>query len=224
MFRIYSICSNWHLIHEEIVKLKCVLLKNKYPLGFINSSIKLFLSKLLVHRDKKVTVPKRQFLMCLPFMGRDSLVLKRKLLSFFSTQFPAFQLKIVFKSGPKIGNFLNFKDILPFCVSSFVIYRYSCSHCIMTYIGKTTRHLLIRMSEHLGISHRTRKIRKYNPKQTTAIREHIRICEHSGSFDDFKIASQGKTDFELLIKESLLVGKEQPILNKQIKSFQLALF
>ena len=157
-------------------------------------------------------------------MGHDSLVLKKKFTSFFSTQFPAFQLKIVFKSGPKIGHFLNFKDSLPFGVRSFVIYKYSCSHCNMTYIGKTTRHLLVRMSEHLGISHRTSKPRKYNPKQTTAVREHIRTCEHSGSFNDFKIVSQGKTDFEILIKESLLVGKEKPILNKQIKSYQLALF
>ena len=178
----------------------------------------------LVHRVKKITVPKKQFLVCLPFMGHDSLVLKKKFTSFFYSQFAAFQLTIVFKSGPKIGNFLNFKDILPFGVRSFVIYKFSCSHCNMTYIGKTTRHLLIRMSEHLGISHRTGKIRKYNPQQTTAIREHIRVCEHSGSFNDFKITSQGKTDYELLIKESLLVGKEKPILNKQIKSFQLALF
>ena len=86
----------------------------------------------------------------------------------------------------------------------------------MTYIGKTTRHLLVRMSEHLGISHRTKKSRKYNPKQTTAIREHSRLCDHTGCFDDFKIITEGKTDFELLLKEALLVGKEQPILDKQV--------
>ena len=33
----------WELIHEEICKLKCILLKNKYPLDFINLCISVFL-------------------------------------------------------------------------------------------------------------------------------------------------------------------------------------
>ena len=224
LFRIYNICSNWQLIHDEIKKLKCLLLKNKYPLDFSNSCIRIFLSKLFINRPKPITVPKKEFVMCLPFLGRETLALKKKLLSFFSSQFPAFKLKIVLQSGIKIGNLLNFKDILPFGVRSFVIYKYKCGHCNMTYIGKTTRHLLVRMSEHLGISYITRKDRKYNDKQTTAIREHIRLCKHSGDFSNFEIVSQANTDFELLLKESLLVGHEQPFLNKQVKSFQLSLF
>ena len=80
------------------------------------------------------------------------------------------------------------------------------------------------MSEHLGISHITRKDRKYNHKQTTAIREHIRLCKHSDDFNNVEIVSQANTDFESLLKESLLVGHEQPVLNKQVKSSQLSLF
>ena len=224
LFRIYSICSNWHLINDEICKLKCILLKNKYPSGFMNSCINIFLSKLFIDKVTPITVPKKEFFMCLPYLGRETLAIKNKLRKLFSSQFPAFQLKIVLTSGLKVGSFLNFKDILPSGVRSLVVYKYTCSHCNMTYIGKTKRHHLVRMCEHLGISYKTLNDSKYNPVKTTAIREHIRVSKHPGDFSNFKIVSYANSDFEALIKESLLVGLENPPLNKQVKSLKLELF
>ena len=224
LFRIYSICSNWDIIHDEICKLKCILLKNKYPLSFTNSCINIFLSKLFIDRVRPITAPKKEFIMCIPFLGRGTLAIKKKLRNLFSSQFPAFQLKIVLKSGLKIGSFLNFKSTLPFDVRSLVVYKYTCSHCNMTYIGKTKRHHLVRMCEHLGISYITERDSKYNPQKTTAIREHIRANKHPGNFSNFKIVSYANTNFEALIKESLLVGLEKPPLNKQVKSLKLELF
>ena len=89
----------------------------------------------------------------------------------------------------------------------------------MTYIGKTKRHLLVRMCEHLGTSYKTGKESKYNPAKTSAIREHIRLSKHTGD-----IVSYANNDFEALIKESLLVGLQKPSLNKQVNSFKLELF
>ena len=224
LFRLHSICSNWTLIHDEICKLKCILLKNKYPLEFINACIHTFLSKLFIEKIKPLTVPKKEFFMCLPFLGSETLAVKKRLKKLFSSQFPMFQLKIVLKSGRRIGSFLNFKDILPFGVHSLVVYKYKCSHCNMTYIGKTKRHHLVRMCEHLGISYKTRKNTKFNPDTTTAIRDHIRVNNHPGDFSNFKIISYANTDFEALIKESLLVGLQKPVLNKQVKGLKLELF
>ena len=86
------------------------------------------------------------------------------------------------------------------------------------------QHLLVRMSEDLGISYKTGKDRKYNSKQTTAIRENIRLCKHQGDFNNFEIVLHANSDFEFLIKESLLVSHEQPLLNELVKSFQLYFF
>ena len=225
LFRIHSICSNWQLIHEEICKLKCILLKNKYPSSFINSCINIFLSKLFTEKAKPlISAPKKVLIMCLPYLGRETLSIKKRLKKLFSSQFNAFELKFVFKSGLKVGNFLNFKDILPIDVRSLVVYKYSCSHCNVTYIGKTKRHHLVRMCEHLGTSYKTGKQTKHNPETTTAVRDHIRSQNHSGDFNNFKIISYARTDFEALIKESLLVGLQKPVLNKQVKSFKLELF
>ena len=157
-------------------------------------------------------------------MGSETLIVKKKLKKLFSNEFlHKFKLQIVLKSGIKIGSLLKFKDI-PFDARSHVVYKFSCGNCDITYLGKTKRHLLVRMSEHLGISYKTGKPRKYNNLQTTAVREHLRLCKHESDVNNFKIVSYANTDFELLIKESLLVTKEQPELNKQIKSFQLSLF
>ena len=80
------------------------------------------------------------------------------------------------------------------------------------------------MCEHLGISYKTQKHTKFNPDTTTAIRDHIRLNNHPCDFSNFKIISYANTDFEALIKESLLVGLQKPVLNKQVKGLKLELF
>ena len=83
---------------------------------------------------------------------------------------------------------------------------------------------MIRMGEHIGILYITGNPRKYNPQQTTAVREHLRLCQHTSDFNNFEILGSAKNDFTLQIKESLFIVKEEPLLNKQVKRFQLSLF
>ena len=224
MHRIYTICTNWELIHVEIQHLKCTLLKNNYPISFINKSINLFLEKLFVKKQKVVSVPKREFIICLPFLGSQSRIVSTKLKKLFSSVFPAYKIKFIIKPGMKLANLFSFKDKLSHKCLSNVVYKFSCSDCNVTYIGKTTRHLKVRMCEHLGVSHITGKVRKFHPDQDTAIRKHLRESGHNSNMDNFKIISRAKYNFDLTIKESILIGREKPILNKQVKTFQLALF
>ena len=44
------------------------------------------------------------------------------------------------------------------------------------------------------------------------------------SFDDFNVLASDTNNFRLLIKESLLIKQDKPILNRTIKSFPLKLF
>ena len=224
LHRTYMICSNWQLIHEEINNLKGIWMQNKYPLGVINYCIRNFLNKLFIEKTDITTVPKKEFSIILPFMGNDTIFIKNRLNRFFQSEFPAFKLKFIIKSGRKMGSFFNFKDAIHTHLRSLVVYKYTCSSCNVTYLGKTKRHFKVRMCEHLGISHITGKPRKYNAKQTTAVKEHIRESGHQGEFKDFKIMCNAGTNFELLLKESLLIQKHNPVLNKQIKTFQLSLF
>ena len=49
------------------------------------------------------------------------------------------------------------------------------------------------------------------------------MCDQSVSFDDFKVLAPSNSEFHLKIKESLLVSRDQPILNKNEASLPLYL-
>ena len=54
-----------------------------------------------------------------------------------------------------------------------------------------------------------------------AISDHLLECNCSIDFDHFDILDSDANKFRLLIKESLLIKRDQPQLNKTIKSFPL---
>ena len=58
----------------------------------------------------------------------------------------------------------------------------------------------------------------------SAVSDHLLECNRSINFDHFDILGSDKNRFRLLIKESLLTKRDQPQLNKTIKSFPLKLF
>ena len=80
----------------------------------------------------------------------------------------------------------------------------------MQCFGKPKRHFNVRMCEHLGISYKTGKSRKLRQGQITSIHHHITTSGHKGNFGDNKIQRHANNDFELLTKESLLIGKYKP--------------
>ena len=131
---------------------------------------------------------------------------------------------MVFSSKYKLGSFFNFKDKVPKNLKSLVLYKYTCSNCNITYIGKSTRHYQVRFSEHLGISKLTNKPFTFNSKTATTVGEHINSHGHPADSDSFRIIGQAKNDFHLKIKESLNIMKENPRLNKTVQSFPLYLF
>ena len=97
-----------------------------------------------------------------------------------------------------------------------------CSNCNVTYYGETERHLNVRSGEHLSLSALTCK-RADNNKRST-VKDHCLFFNHVGSFEDFSILTYESNSFKLLIKEALLVSRDQPFLNKQFKSIPLQLF
>ena len=74
----------------------------------------------------------------------------------------------------------------------------------------------------MGISHLTNK-RLKNIKQSAAS-DHVLTCDCNINFNDFNILFKDSNNINLLIKDSLLIARDKPILNKTIKSFPLELF
>ena len=98
-----------------------------------------------------------------------------------------------------------------------------CSCCNATYYGQTQRYFFVRASEHLGgITPLTGKFVKTAKK--SAIFDHVLLDDHKASFDNFSILLKESNAFKLQLKESLLMSRDKPILNKNICSFPLELF
>ena len=57
LFRLFTICSNWSLVHKEIEFLKAVMRKNSYPDRLLDSVIHRFLSGIFVASFLKRSQP-----------------------------------------------------------------------------------------------------------------------------------------------------------------------
>ena len=111
---------------------------------------------------------------------------------------------------------------MPFNLRSNVVYKFLCGRCNATYYGETCRHLNIRVGEHSGVLPLTRK--KLKAKTTTAIKDHMLPCDQVVSLKDFKLLASSNSEFHLKIKESFLIARDKPELNRNEKSLPLYLF
>ena len=188
----------------------------------MNQSIKKFLNKLFVQRDINFTVPKRDLICVLPYLGKGTLDLRIKLRRTIERNLPFCKLKTIFRFKCRLDTLFHFKDSLEKKIRSGIIYRYRCSNCNVTYYGKTFSHFYTRAAEHMGISNLRGKGLK-NVKQS-AISDHLLQCNCTINFDNFDILAAESNKFKLLLRESLLIKRDKPILSRTIKSFPLELF
>ena len=188
----------------------------------MNQCIKKFLNKVFIKKDLNFIVPKRELTFVLPYLGKLSLYLRTRLRRTIERDLPYCKLKVIFSSKCRLKTLFRFKDPLEKIIRSGIIYRYTCSNRKVTYNGKTFRHFYTRATEHMGISNLSGKCLK-NVKQS-AIYDHLLQCNCAINFDDFSILATDCNKFKLLLRESLLIKRDKPILNRTIKSFPLELF
>ena len=222
LFRAFQLCSYFELFHQEILNLKDIFKRNGYPYNFIDVCIKIFLNKIFIDKKVYALAPKKELVCVLPFIGKKSLQLRSKLVKSVQNNLSFCHLKVVFQSPHKLCTLFCFKDILNKKIRSDLVYRYSCSSCNATYYGKTYRHFFTRAARHMSISNLTSK-RVKNVKES-AIYEHLLQCYCTIDFEKFGILASDANSFRLLIKESLLIKRGKPVLNRTVKSFPLKLF
>ena len=129
---------------------------------------------------------------------------------------------VIFQSKNWLSSFFKFKDSIPLHLCSHLIYKFQCSNCNITYYSKTERHLKVRAGEYISKSPLTGKI--VNNYKKTSVKDHCLLSGHVCSFEDFTVLNHESHKFKRLIKESLLVSKDKPLLNKQVKSLKLEFF
>ena len=111
----------------------------------------------------------------LPYFGKESIKLKRKLKGLFSHNNLNFiNFRVIFTSGFRIGDMFRFKDRMPKRVSSHLVYYLKCDACSASYVGKTTQCLYERFDKGY-----------FSGREYSAFGEHTTEFgpEHTFSFD-----------------------------------------
>lgn len=221
VYRAYKLCSNWNLFHNEVNMIRSTLMRNAYPSWFLDRIIKTCVNNFINH-NVKFGPQKERLYIGLPFLGKTTDSIRRVIKQINKQYMPNKDIIVFFKSGKRISNFFRIKDRTSFEMRSHVVYEYKCTSCHSSYIGETIRHLRQRVAEHKGVSHLTGR-----PVKTlvhSKIRDHCVQCEGSDcSLENFKILATSSSEFELLIKERLLIESRKPALNGNVGSFELLL-
>ena len=79
--------------HLEVEQLRQIFKCNNYPVGLIDQCVKTFLNKVCVPKRVLITVPKKDVLLYLPFLGQFSLNLRSRLYK-LTKQYPSVTLKL----------------------------------------------------------------------------------------------------------------------------------
>ena len=140
--RAYGICNSYKAMHIEFETITDMLLRNNFPLPFIQNQIRRFLNN--KHSDlnisKKVDKQATRLILRLPFIGNTSLHIKKELKSFFRRQLSGkLSLNVVYDCY-KIGDMFKHKELQPKLNRCYIVYKLTCS-CGSVYIGLTPRNL-----------------------------------------------------------------------------------
>ena len=155
--------------------------------------------------------PKKQLTCVFPFFGKRSLQLRSRLVNSVNKTVRFCNLNVVFRSQRKLNTLFRFKDTLNKKIRSFLVYRYPYNNCNAFHYGKTYRHFFTRTAEQMGVSNLTGK-RLKNIKDS-AVSDHLLQFNCTIDFDHFDLLPTDVSKFNLLVKKSLLIKRDNPVLN-----------
>ena len=154
LHRAFRLCPNFEFFHQEIHKLKNTFENKGRPKSFGNLCIKTYIDKFFIKREVVLKASKKKLICVLPFIGKNSLQLRTRLVNSIESNLKFCKLKTIFQPPCKLVSLFHYKDPLQKKISSDIVYRYTCSNHKVTYSGKTYRHFFAIAAEHMGISNR----------------------------------------------------------------------
>ena len=114
----------------------------------------------------------------------------------------------------------RFKDALPMCMRSNLIYHFSCaSSCEASergYVGSTST---LGCRSHMGVSYRTNSRLAHPPHSSIWL--HCEKCDVPVKPDNFKILVQCSSKIELRLLESIYIFKLKPPINDTASALPL---
>ena len=193
-------------IHHEVDKLKNILSTNAYPQKFIDKCIQKFLNITFFQRLQIPTVPKKELIIILLYLGKMFQIVKTRLTKTMNKHMKFCQLRVISQTNNRLRNYFHFKDSVPETLRSNLIYNFSCGSSTASYIGKTYGHFKVRVSEQQGVSPLTSKPVK--DTLSTSVRDHMLFCDHKVVHEDIKFLGNESNRYLLELKESLFIKRD----------------
>ena len=181
-----------------------------------------FLNNVHLVKENVPTVEKKRLLLVLPFLGTTSLQTRTKLRKELTGVLNCWKLEVVSKCQTRLSNSFLYKDPIPKDLISGDVYKFQCGLYNESYYGESIRHLDIRSGKHIGLSPLTGK--KVIPSNNSDISDRFLHCNFLASFNNFRVLAHENKKYLLEIKETLLIMRDKPSLNRNINSAPLYLF
>ena len=216
--RIYKINNSWAGFDCDLNKLFSILKRNLYPQNLCNKIAHNYLQQKrnIDNSDKNPDdkpPDKIKHFFKLPYVGEMSNNIKHKLKIICERYCKDIEVNIAFQSY-KIGSVFSTKDKLGNMSKPMTVYKFCCARCNSCYIGETTKVASVRANEHL-FSDKLSAVHKHllsNPE-----------CKAVSDISCFSAIDHAETQFQLKIKQSFHINWENPVLNKQMKHYNVQL-
>ena len=140
----FQFCSDFVKFHHEIDKLKNILYKNSYPRNLVDKCIKEFLDKILALKPVVSTVPKKNLIIALPYLGKFSLQIHTRINRIRNNKLSYCNIWIVFQTKCKISNFVHLKTK---CHRSYVLALFTNFSVVAAMLPITAKLSVILKSE-----------------------------------------------------------------------------
>ena len=143
--------------------------------------------------------------------------LKQKLQTSIQNSLPQCNIKVISKSANHLSSLYHFKDVIPKELRSGLVYKFSRSSC-----NATECHLNVGSGEHIGLSPLTGN---RDACKTSAISDHLLLHEHNNSsFNDLSTLCCENNEFQLSLRESILIKRDFPELIRNVSLMSLLFF
>ena len=181
----------------------------------------LFMDNIHVVTETTLTVEKKPLVLALAYLGLISLQPRTKLKKSLENILNCCKVQRVFKNKTRLDNNFHFKDWIPNDLTAGAVYKFQRGFYNESYYVECVRHLNLIIGEHIGISPLIKK--QVKPKNSS-VAKHLLFCSHSAFYDAFRIITRENKRFLLELKQSRLIMKDKPSLNRNITSAPLYLF
>ena len=199
--RVWNACSTWHNFDKGVEEAKAILNENQYPNKLTDSIISKTIANIYTKSKGVRSIPENSTecqnrrLFFIQYQGHHTDKYIDRLKNSGALVKPIITLRKIKTMMPSL------KPKAPKELESKVIYEYTCSRCYSTYVGKTIRHLKIRVKEHAR--------KEKEPKK-----KHYNLCKESITQDNFKILYKTQRGNNYLIAiEALFIREKKPNLN-----------